>query len=329
MDKKPKTFKFRTSTYIAPLVNVGDYWGPFEYERFWGSEVELHQEENNEIVCNDYDSEKFNRVQCEELDGIFAKEKPMEEIGVVAIKAIEPIIPRERNFMDNAVDIEVEVTTDFLGNVEKLVMDPANKAKVSEYIEENWKSRDGFASGMPAEDFSDLPQLFEDLRAAPNDEYHDEYRMWGSVLALGWLLTHDDVDEDGEEIWEGSLTQLLCEAMESNHSLGEFCTIIGRDEAYGLYRKHLIDFEPFRKKLDEDTEKYCASGVPKESQEVARRYRDRVLERVKHYSDWQDEYIADFHPDKKAVIKCLEENKAEWEAEREGEGEVKWESLWK
>ena len=130
-DKKPKTFKFRTSTYIAPLVNVGDYWGPFEYNRFWGSEIEYLTEEENKIICNDYDGEKFNRVQCEEFDVIFAKEKPMERLGVVAIKDIEPIIPKERNFMDNAVDIEVEVTTDFLGNVEKLVMDPANKAKVS------------------------------------------------------------------------------------------------------------------------------------------------------------------------------------------------------
>lgn len=320
---EPKTFKFRTSTYIAPLVNVGDYWGPFKYERFWGSEVEYLTDEENKIICNDYDGEKFNRVQCKELDVIFAKEKPMEELGVVSIKAIEPIIPKERNFMDNAVDIEVEVTTDFLGNVEKLVMDPANKAKVSEYIEENWKTRDGFHSGMPAENFSDLPQLFEDLRAAPNDEYYDEYRMWGSVLALCWLLTHDDA-EDGNDDNEGSLTYLLYERMQE-HSLSEFCTIVGRQEAISMYKDHTMNFGKFKAQLEREMKKYCESGVSEDSCERAKRYQKRVLELVKKYEDQQDDAIANFHPDYDKVVEQLDEIRAKWEFDREH----KLEELWK
>lgn len=322
-EKKPETFKFRTSTYIAPLVNVGDYWGPFEYERFWGSSVELYQE-NNEIVCNDYDSEKFNRVQCEELNVIFAKEKPMEELGVVSIKAIEPIVPRERNFMDNAVDIEVEVTKDFLENVEKLTMKQENHDKIAKYIEENWKTRDGFTSGMPVEDIMFLPQLFQDLGDAPVDEYYDEYRMWGSILALGWLLTHDDVDEDGDEIWYGSLTQLLCEAMENNHSLEEFCTILGRQEAISKYAGHTLNFGKFKAQLDRDMEKYKECGVGEESKEVAERYRKRVLELVESYESQQDDIIADFHPNYNDVVKYLDELREKWEFDREHKLEEFW-----
>jgi len=311
-----------TSTDIVPLINVGTYWGPFEYERIWGNDIYNYKEDEGAIVCDDYDHAKFGEMLVEESNRIFEDEKPMSEYGVLSIKATKFWSPREYNFTDDRLYLDIEVTDDFLEKAVKIIMAPENKEKVSKYMEDNWKTRDGFISSMPAESYWELEQLFQDLGDGTIESY--DYELgWGSVVALLWLVTENSSEDLTEG--EGYLTELLEERVTGNHSLSEFCTILGRQEAISTYKEHTMNFGKFKAQLDRDIAKYCESGVPKDSCEKAERYKKRVLDLVNDYEERQDELIASFHPDYEQVTKYLDELREEWEETRD----KKLEELWK
>ena len=319
------SFRFKTSTDIVPLVCVGTYWGPFEYERLWGCEIERIKEDGG-IVCDDYDNKKFGKALATAADEVFDEEKPLEDAGVVRIRAIDFYSPREYNFSDDDLTLEVEVVDDFLERSKAEIMKPENKDKVSKFIEENWKTRDGFISYMPCESYYDLEQLFEDLAAAPKEEYYDEYRMWGTVLCLVAMLNKyiGSYDDDDADLYS-DLTWAIENKILDNKDIGDFCTVFYDDGWKKEYKGHIVDFDAFRKKLDDDLEKYVESGVGEDSIEKAKRFHNSVMDRVAFYERETADTVANWHPDKKSAMKYLDELRDEWKKERDG----KWEEFWK
>lgn len=321
-----KTFK--TSTYIVPIIGCGTYWGRFDYESMWLGDEEAERYEGN-LVCNDYSFRKFTEALVSEADTVLTDERPLKDDGVVSIRPTAMLSPKEYNFSDDALDLTVEVEDDFLDRAEKIVFDPANAELFGEYIREHWCSRDGFISSMPARDLDEMRDVFAELRARPDgDELWDEYRLFGSVLALLWRLRCAEWDEEGC-ITEGYdyLTDRLYDRMRENHSLSEFCTILDREEAaekFPEYGKLCEELDVFAEQIRESYRKYVEADVPSSSKDKAMRYRDGVLKIVKECGDKARSCVELGFPNVKYVKESLADLKEEWDAA----SERGWRELW-
>lgn len=316
--------KFKTSTYIVPLVDVGTYWGQLQYDSLWGAEEESAREDGL-VVCYDYDHAKFGDVVVKEATKMFADDVPLADFGVKSVVATEFISPREYNFCDDALGLEVEVGDDFLERAKKYILDQANRDKVKEYIADNWKSRDGFSSHMPATDIDELLLLFDELEADDRLKV-DEYRDYGSIMALLWFLHGgliDGDDIDAECGYRGYSYDLM-DRIESNYTLEDFATILDKDEVKELYGDHMVDYDEIALAIRSDAQKYYSCDVPEESKDRCRRYVDKVKGRIQYYADRQMDLIASFHDTPYKVWDYLDELKSEFDKERNT-----WQGLWK
>lgn len=321
-----KTFK--TSTWIVPFVDVGTYWGPYEYDRLWGEDENRYQWEENgrNIVCDDYSHQKVGEAIVESANLIFQMERPLKEQGVVEIKAVEFLSPKEYNFTDDALDLEVTVTDDFLDRAERLIFADENREKVKKYMEKHWESRDGFISSMPATTMIELRTVFTDLRnRKEGEELWGEHRLFGSVLALLMLVT-DSLPRPSTEDWWGSLTGQILEDFEGSHSIGDFATILSREDYEPKLGKHLFfdELDEYEKTIEEQYTKYCESGVCKEAQARAGNWRHNVLRRVDEFRDDCRWRIGSFWPDTGYISDKLDELKGKWEKAKNDEFAKYW-----
>lgn len=201
-----------TSTNIAPIVDVSTYdGGPFSYESLWQSDEDAEREEGR-FVCNDYDSKKMGDRIVEEANKVFEAESPLSQYGVVSIRATKFGSPREYNFTTDWLDLEVEVNAQFFTLARQAVLKKDNRKAIVKYAEDHWVSYDGFCSAMlnristlsrdtwkhkrygthMAEDdevekalVADLCEAFDHLENGTGD---DEFREFGAILALLWLI---------------------------------------------------------------------------------------------------------------------------------------------
>lgn len=333
---------FQTSTQIAPIVSVGTYWGWFEYERLWGPQEEADREEGR-FVCDDYSHEELGKAIVETVNEVFKEEEPFKDVGVVSIKATKFGSPREYNFGDDWLDLDFEVEDDFFDKAEAKIFAPENRKTVEEYIEEHWCSHDGFNSfmpctrsnghwGEPGERYEDpdvdgLRTVFKALRGEMEIPERDEWRWFGGVIALLYAIALKDGEmwRDTDEFW-GGLTGRLLEKFESNHSLGDFCTILDPDEAEEKYPgvKELLTLpDKGRRELEESLHKYLESDVP----EAAKKH---VEEEVKGRMKWLAKFENDVrdavewnHPNENAVKGKLAGLRQKWTDMFDREGNVK------
>ena len=278
---------FVTNTHIAPIVDVSTYEGPFSYESLWQPDEESEREEGR-IVCWDYDSEKMGERIVEEANRVFEAEKPLAEYGVVEIKATKFGSPREYNFTSDWLDLEVEVDAQFFTLARQAILKKANRKAIVEYAGNHWVSYDGFSSAMlnhictlsrdtwkhkqygthmATDDevekalVADLCEAFEHLENGTGD---DEFREFGAILALLWLIEYPgDFDRRLSESWSGSwVADEMVEHLRGNSSISEFCTVLDKDEIRERFGAHMVDFDERRKAFAEEIGRYAVANFP-------------------------------------------------------------------
>lgn len=347
---------FNTSTRIAPIVDVSTYYeGPFSYESLWDADEEFEREEGR-IVCDDYDFAKLGKRIVEEANKVFKAEKPLEEYGVVSIRATKFGSPREYNFMTDWLDLDVEVDDSFWEKAKSAIFDPGNRTAIVTYTGDHWVTRDGFTSAMlnrvsdlsrdywkhehygthmatdkEVEDalLADLEDAFAALSTETSD---DEFREFGAILALLWLIKYPgDFDRSRSESWSGSwVTNMVVDSLTGNSSLSEFCTVLERDdvkERYPEYSELDADLDKSERDLRHTHEEYVKSDVPDAAKERSWNYLRSLLDVVAGYRREAHDAVANWHPDHPENARDeLRELKERWDAEADS---GTWRRFWK
>ena len=339
-----------TSTRIAPIVNVSTYDGPFSYDSLWQSDEDSEREEGR-FVCDDYDSSKMGKRIVEEANKVFEAEKPLSQYGVVSIKATKFGSPREYNFMTDWLDLDVEVDDSFWQLAKEAIFKLENRAKIVEYAGSHWVSYDGFSSAMlnrisylsrdhwkhehygthtatdeEVEDalLADLEDAFAALSTETSD---DEFREFGAILALLWLIEYpSDFERCDESPLYGSwVTDEMVEHLAENSSLSEFCTVLEPGEVQEKVGDVLIHFDAFIKALKTSYEKYVKSGVGEASQARAKAWLETVRKDVEEYKKTQRRRIEGYAPRWDKVRVELIELREEWDTRLK----IGWPGAWK
>lgn len=298
---------FETTTNILYLINVGHYWGPFE--DFWVPDEEEEHREGN-FVCDDYDFGKFKEAIVEEANKILEESELFKAYGVASIKATSMESPKEYNFGDDWLNLEVAVEDDFLDRAEKAIFDPKYKDLLDRYARNEWPSRDGYFSRMTAWNLDEVHDVFDHIRkdaCGIND-----MRDFGSVLAL---LREIEIFEKRME--RGSLTWELVNNVRDNHSFGDFVTILSKDDVAKRYPLIAImdKFDEADRLLDESLKKYASSGV---GQDAVDKARQEVNSRHNKIDDYRSQIRCDvemWYPDDEKVNAALKKHIAKWYAE--------------
>lgn len=339
-----------TSTRIAPIVDVSTYEGPFSYDSLWQSDEESEREEGR-FVCDDYDFSKMGDRIVEEANKVFEANKPLSQYGVVSIKATKFGSPREYNFMSDWLDLEVVVDDSFWQLAKEAIFKPENRAKIVGYAGDRWVSYDGFSSAMlnrvctlsrdrwkhehygtymatdkEVEDalLADLEDAFSALSTETSE---DEFREFGAILALLWLIEYPSDFQrcDESPIWGSWVTDEMIESLRGNSSLSDFCTVLERDELKEKVGDSLVDFDGFMRETELSYEKYVKSGVGEDSQARAKAWLEAVRKDVKEFEDKQQRCIELYAPEWDKVRDELAELREEWDAKLE----VGWPGAWK
>lgn len=339
-----------TSTRIAPIVDVSTYNGPFSYESLWRCDEDREREEGR-IVCDDYDFEKMGERIVEEANRVFREHRPLEGYGVVSIKATKFGSPREYNFMTDWLDLSVDVDDSFWQLAKEAILKPGNRARIVEYAGEHWVSYDGFSSAMlnrictlsrdtwkhknygthmatdkEVEDalLADLEDAFEGLATETSE---DEFREFGAILALLWLIEYpSDFRRCDESPLYGSwVTDEMVESIRGNSSLSEFCTVLELGELKEKVGDALIDFDGFMRETELTYEKYIASDVGETSKARAKAWLEAVRKDVDGRKEEQTNAVEWNAPRWDAVKSELAELKKEWDSKLE----VGWPGAWK
>lgn len=341
---------FSTSTRIAPIVDVSTYEGPFSYDSLWQSDEESEREEGR-FVCDDYDFSKMGDRIVEEANKVFEANKPLQQYGVVSIKATKFGSPREYNFMSDWLDLSVEVDDSFWQLAKEAIFKPENRAKIVEYAGDHWVSYDGFSSAMlnrvctlsrdhwrhthygthmatdkEVEDalLADLEDAFEGLATETSE---DEFCEFGAILALLWLIEYPSDFErcDESPVWGSWVTDEMVESICGNSSLSDFCTVLEWGELKEKVGDSLIAFDAFVRELEGSYEKYVKSGVGEASQARAKAWLETVRKDVKEFEDRQRGCVELYAPEWDKVRDKLAELREEWDARLE----VGWPGAWR
>lgn len=345
-----RNMTFRTSTGIAPIVDVSTYEGPFSYESLWGADAEYEQEKGR-LVCDDYDFPRMGERIVEEANRAFEAEKPLKEYGVVSIRATRFGSPREYNFTTDWLDLDVEVDDSFWRLAKETIFKPENRARIVEYAGRHWVSYDGFASMMldrvsglsrdlwrhrhygtrmatdrEVEDalLADLEDAFEGLATETSE---DEFREFGAILALLWLIEYpSDFQRDDESPFYGSwVTDKMVESLRENSSLSDFCTVLEWGELEDKVGDAHIDFDGFMRSTEESYEKYVRSGVGEASRARAKAWLEAVRKDAVRREEAQRRRIEAYAPNWDRVREELVELREEWDAKLE----AGWPGAWK
>ena len=331
-------YTFNTSTHVAPLLDVSTYDGPFSYDSLWGGEEEAEREEGR-VVCDDYDHGKIGERIVHEANLIFDSDHPLDEYGVVSIKATKLGSPREYNFMTDWLELTVTVDDTFFDRAKKAILDQKNRETVVKHCKEHWVSHDGFRSSMlnrvsylsldhwrhdhygshlstdaeiEAAVTADLTEAIEHLRDGTGD---DDFREFGAVLGLLWRFEYpEDFAENGEWPW---MTTEMHEHMRGNSSLGEFCTVLDNEEIKKRFGEHMCKFDEWRTDAKRDKDKFLAQEFkdPAHARAVAEKFYDSFAKYIDGKADDELDVIRDnVSKGDDAVNGLLDEFKDEWEA---------------
>lgn len=340
-----------TSTRIALIVDVSTYDGPFGYESLWEDDEREEREAGN-FVCDDYSHAKLGEAIVEEANRVFDSEKPLAKYGISRIRATEFGSPREYNFMTDWLDLRVRIVKrKFFRLAKKAVFDPKNRAKIVGYAGEHWVSYDGFCSSMlnriqslsrdhwkhthygthmatdpevEAALMADLTDAFDHLEHGTGD---DDFREFGAILALLWLIEYPSDFErgDGSPIFSSWVTDEMMENFRRNHLLEDFCTILKPGELDGKVEDAMIDFNAYRTQVKTECDKYLKCGVGEASQAKAKHWLEAVLKEVGEWESKQRSRIELYAPKWDKVREELDELREEWDARlRAG-----WKDAWK
>jgi hypothetical protein len=294
-------------------MNVGHYWGPFE--DFWVSDEEYEHREGN-FVCDDYDFVKFKEAIVEEANKILEKAELFKTYGVASIKATSMGSPKEYNFGDDWLNLEVAVEDDFLDRAEKAIFDPKYKDLLDRYARNEWSSRKDFFSHMTAWNLDEMHDVFDHIRkdaCGIND-----MRDFGSILALlREIEIFEKRMEREDESCEGSLTWELVDNVRENHSFGDFVTILSKDDVVKRYPLIAImdKFDEADRLLDEILKKYASSGIGQDAVDKARREVNIRHNKIDTYRDQIRCDVELWYPDNEKVNAALKKHIAEWDAE--------------
>ena len=216
----------------------------------------------------------------------FDQNEPLKEFGVKHVKVTKYWHPREYNFVTDQLYLDVELddgleVEDWVRNAVKEIGKPEHKEKVSKFIKDNWKSRDGFTSFMPAEDYDEFFKVAEEF-CSPEGGEVDFERFVGSVLALLSLVTGElDFDNDDSLYGGGAITDDIVEYLNQNHLASEFYLIYKPKEILKRYGIEEPDWDEEIAILEDACTKYRACFEEGSEQDVkCRDWLKKAYERI-------------------------------------------------
>lgn len=307
---------YETSTMIAPIIDVGTYDSRLSYDYMF-DEQEKEARKEGKFVCWNFDWNTYKQAIVDTSNQIFRDERLLEQYGVKSIVATKMGSPQYYNYTTDWLDLKVEVEDDFLDRAEKVLLDKKNEKKIDAYMKACWETKDGFLSSMPAERVWDLPKVFKMLRE--DDCGTDDMRAFGTVLMLLMVVEGPNADGyDNDELsYSSYLTDLLVTILRDNCCIGDYVTILDKEEVEKLYGNYIFldEIDEAEKQLKEGLERYKASGVPEDaiasvSEEVSRR-----LKKMAEYRENIYTAVESCHDLPEKVKNTLEDLIDEWRVE--------------
>jgi len=242
------TFSTYCCRHLWPVIQCGTYDGDVmcpdylyaledEPEYYWNDEREF-------IAVGEMDFARFKEAMAKEILRIFQEEKPLEKFGVKVVGA-DIDSPREYNFRTDWAELTIEVPDDFVEKMVKWIEESATRTKIAKkWLDEHWKSYDGWWSCMP-ESWAEMHQWLD---------RKDPVEM--EVLAGGLLGMLTEIDQpdllEEDDCGLPPLTYILSERMSGNYSSGDFYPIYKPNE---LLRKYGLDTELRVDENEEDIKK--------------------------------------------------------------------------
>ena len=281
-----------TCSQVWPVCHVGSYDGDVldpdyvlgvESEQTW---LDDEKREGERIVPWEFDNERWDEAVVKAAQDAFDRNEPLKEFGVKHVVVKKYWHPREYNFVTDQLYLDVELddglsAEDWVRNAVKEIGKPEYKEKVSKFINDNWKSRDGFTSFMPAERYDEFFKVADEF-CDPEGEGVDFERFTGSVLALLSLVNGDlDFDDDDFLYGDGTITNDIVEYLSQNYSASEFYLIYKPDEVLKMNGLKEPDWDEEIAILEDACAKYRACFEEGSEQDVkCREWLKKAHERI-------------------------------------------------
>ena len=274
-----------TSTDIWPIAFCGTYDGqPCDFDRLfgenWCDDTWTWSSDGDHEIRDymDFDFGKWKEAIRKELNDLLKNEFPTSTnrfgVWIGPVKATEISSPREYNFTSDCALLDVEVEPDFVGKALSRLSDARDddvlRGRIDSWIEDNWKSCDGFSSWMPEswDDFVEKASELDEYIAGDKDGLFDEAQAAGAVLTLLAVCSDAYVEDDyglGVEGGIDFLTDELSESLMNNHGPDEFMPswlfseLAEELEPLGVKP---IDFGRERNRMDDEWRKLFPDGFP-------------------------------------------------------------------
>lgn len=196
---------YKLNTGLLPIVDVCMYGGlldPANIESAYNDFERYNcEEDGTEFHYVDLDYDKFDMAVLEIAAGYIKGEVMpiLSKYGVKNIQTLGIYHPREYNFETDQLDFDIELSDDFEEQMRENIVkfQKEDDGRMQQYIDDHWKSYDGFWSYMP--------ESFDEILYPRKYSCHTEQRI-GAYLTLcllkeGWTR-EDDYLESGERIYE-------------------------------------------------------------------------------------------------------------------------------
>lgn len=268
-----------TSTNIWPIACCGTYDGqPCDFDFLFNNDMDdvwSWSSDGDHEIRNwmDFDFQKWKEAIRKELNDLLLDEFPTSTnrfgVWIGPVKATEISSPREYNFTTDCALLDVEVQPDFVGKALSFLSDArdddAMRKRMDLWIEDCWRSRDGFSSWMPQswDDFVSRASELDECINGEKDELYQEAQTAGAVLSL--LTVCSDAYSEGDcgfgpdgEI--DFLTEALSDGLMENYTPDEFMPtwrfseLAEKLSAAGV---EPIDFGKERDRMDKEWDAYA------------------------------------------------------------------------
>jgi hypothetical protein len=267
-----------TCSQVWPVCRVGSYDGDVLDPNYvlgvddWQSRLD-DEGDGERILSWEFDSDSWDEAVVKAAQDAFDRNEPLKAFGVKRVVVKKYWHPREYNFVTDQLYLDVELdddlsVEDWVRNAVKEIGKPEHKEKVAKFIKDNWKSRDGFTSFMPATSYDEFFDVAEEF-CSPEGEGVDFERFTGSVLALLSLVNGDlDFDDDDFLYGGGAITEDIVEYLSQNYSASEFYLIYKPDEILKMNGIKEPDWDEEIAILEDACDKYRACFEEGSEQDV-------------------------------------------------------------
>ena len=214
--------KSETCTQVIPVIDVGMYdsvLSPYDMFRDY-------DDNGDEIERSDEEWDRFDSAKYKEIVGKAAAEivNPLfngfEDKYGISVKSDGGITsPRYYNFETDELNLTVETADGFMEKALAAIDRFRQNERIVQYVNDNWKTRDGFWSFMP-ESINELENGIKTIEERP---YWDRSLAGYACLCAIEADLIPNEDDEGYDYLESS-DFALYEEISGNHYFEEFLT---------------------------------------------------------------------------------------------------------